>query len=683
MKLTKKILFVLLFLFQVALLNAQVTEDDMANALNIKSLRHPYLYFTDAEKPSILESKKHDPESGDIMNRMLAECNRLLYTPVEKTPPRRNYNPRFYSDGLFDQYISTYTSNAHTLAFVYQMTGDEKYAQKAFEFIEAVCDLEKWSYREHEFNIIYGRVWPMFVEDDQVVFSFDHRTGQLGHEIATVYDWLYPALSKRQRDRIRGALLEKVILPLRGNYEYFWDANCYRCNHLSMCMPMLGVTALSLLTEDPQLVDVIAEAYIRTVRHLDEFGIDGGWQESVSYYYGAMYHNTFFMETLKRATKGKYNLFEHPRVKNNPATFLLYGPTASFGDGSAGIFGSTSFLNKMIEETNDPTAAYYRNTFFRAGRNEFDIIWPRSDVKPVEPRIKSKHFRSIDWVVMGSNFVNEPETVIVSCKAGMNDDPHHGHMDCGQFVLNWQGEAFIKDHGAAFPYDEKYFDKERFDYIHVSSIGHNVVLVNGETQLCAKYKDQPWQEGIGGKVLTFRTGENRDYTLMDPTNAYPQNELKGWRRHIILEKPVITVILDEIKSNKGAEIETRFHPGTDTDINENFVLLNGRDGEMALISVVDTNFDIRSGRHAFLPLKKDASLQWIPYFGTVVNANNEKTIIATIILPVEDNNDAQEIVNSVTRTMDSSGNLSLSFIKDGTSYKYNFNNTKEGLVLQN
>ncbi len=449
-----------------------------------------------------------------------------------------------------------------------------------------------------------------------------------------------------------------------------------------MCMPLAGVTALSLLTEDPQIVDVVTEAYIRTARHLDEIGIDGGWQESVSYYNGAMHFNTFFMESLKRATKGKYNLFEHPKVKSNPATFLLYGTTALFGDGNPGIHGSTSLLNKLTEETNDATAAYYRNTFFRAGRDKFDIIWPRSNVKPVEPEDKSKHFRSIDWVIMGSGFINEPEKVIVACKAGMNDDPHHGHLECGQFVLDWRGQTFIKDHGAAFPYDEKYFDSERFDYIHVSSIGHNVVLVNGEVQLCAKYKDQPWQEGIGGKVLIFRTGDNRDYTLMDPTNSYPKNELKGWRRHIILEKPVITVLLDEIISKKGAEIETRFHPGTEIDIKDNFALLNGKNSIMALIPVVDTDFDIRSGRHAFLPIKKDAVLQRIPYFGTVVTAKKEKTIIATIILPVKDQNDAQEIVKSVKRTMDSSGNLSLSFTKDGTKYMYTFNDTKEGFILQ-
>ena len=365
-----------------------------------------------------------------------------------------------------------------------------------------------------------------------------------------------------------------------------------------------------LLTENPEFVDVITEAYNRMNRVYEHFGIDGGWQEGPGYWAYGMANSIYFMESLRRLTNGKYNLFEHPKMKRNPATFFLYGINTNFGDVSAGIKGTTWLLNKLTQETEDGLAAWYRKNFFGPGNNIFDIIWPRSRVKPVEPDQKSKHFRSIDWVVMQSDFF-DPEKVVVACKAGMNDDPHHGHLDVGQFIINWRGQACIKDLGNASPYDEKYFDNVRFDYPQVSSRGHNLVLVNGEYQICAKYKDQPWKEGIGGKMLEFRTSEDRDYTLMDPTNAFEKRELKSWRRHIILEKPVITVVLDEVKSKKGAEIETRFHSACETDIRNNYVLLKGSKGIMALIPVLDDKFTFRPGKHSFLPVKKDAKHKWI------------------------------------------------------------------------
>ncbi len=94
------------------------------------------------------------------MARLTAEANRLMYTPVEPQAPVEEKNTRYFSSGEYDRYYYSNRSNALTLAFVYQMTGDRKYAQKAFEFADAVCDLQTLVIRGHEFPIIYSRVWP-------------------------------------------------------------------------------------------------------------------------------------------------------------------------------------------------------------------------------------------------------------------------------------------------------------------------------------------------------------------------------------------------------------------------------------------------------------------------------------------------------------------------------------------
>ena len=182
-------------------------------------------------------------------------------------------------------------------------------------------------------------------------------------------------------------------------------------------------------------------------------------------------------------------------------------------------------------------------------------------------------------------------------------------------------------------------------------------------------------------VLEFRTGEVRDYTLMDPTNAYPKKEVKGWRRHIILEKPVITVILDEVKSEKNAEIETRFHTACSTEIGEGYVLLKGNKGTMALIPVTEGDYCFREGKNPFLPVQKNAAFQWIPYFGTVLHAKNEKTIVATLVMPVEEKTEALKIVESIERKIDDAGNMILSFKHNGNFYSYTFKETRDGLIL--
>jgi hypothetical protein len=661
---------------------ADITGDDVARLLPA-DLTHPYLFFTEEEKPAILARIEEDHESADIMARLLVEANRLMYTPVDMKAPAQQKNPRYWSDGSYNGYVGAYRKNVLTLAFVYQMTGEEKYAHKAYEFADALCDLHLWMYRAHEFPIIYSRVWPWsgLLNDDQVVFNYDIRTGDMATELGIAYDWLYTGLNKAQRDRIRGALLEKAILLARDHYDYHWWASSYKCNWCGICMTGLGVSSLALLTEDPSLVDVVAETYNRLGRMFEYLGVDGGWQEGRSYWAYGMRACIFFMEPMNRVSDSRHNLFQHERVRENPASFALYGLTGYFGDGSGGKVGSTHLINKLTTETGDTDAAWYRENMLGTGRDMFDILWPRPDVTPVEPTVVSKHFKSIDWAIMRTAF-DDPSTVTVACKAGYNDDPHHGHLDIGHFSIWWHDQFFVTDLGSGrYFYDEKYFNEERWQYPQASSAGHNVVFVDGELQLVAKHKDEPWEDGIGGDILEFRTSDTRDYTLMDPTNAYPGTHLRKWRRHIILDKPVVTVVLDEVVSARGAEIETRFHPGVDMEARDTFVLLEGDPGTMALITVSTTPVAYRPGRHAYLPVRRDANFDWIPYVGAVVTASAERTVLGTVVLPVEDADEATAVASSMHIEQDGNDGVVVSFAKDGGSFRYEFRMTGEGLVL--
>jgi len=185
---------------------------------------------------------------------------------------------------------------------------------------------------------------------------------------------------------------------------------------------------------------------------------------------------------------------------------------------------------------------------------------------------------------------------MVAGKAGMNDDPHHGHLDIGHFVVHWQNDYYIKDLGSA-GYDEKYFDDMRFDYPQASSVGHNVVFVNGEKQISGKLRKQPYNYEVGGDVEEFRSSEEQDYVRMNPTKAYPNKELKGWKRHVVLEKPEITVVVDEVSAAPGSEIEVRFHPGVDFKVQEGLVLLEGGGGKMALIPLSKEEVTVQAGKH--------------------------------------------------------------------------------------
>ena len=226
---------------------------------------------------------------------------------------------------------------------------------------------------------------------------------------------------------------------------------------------------------------------------------------------------------------------------------------------------------------------------------------------------------------MRSDF-SDPENTIIACKAGYNDDPHHGHLDCGNFILVWRGEQFISELGRG-SYDEGYFQETRWDVPHASSEGHNVVFVNGAGQESAKHKDRPWQSGIGGEILDFRNVTSTGImSSWNPTGAYPGTALGKWRRHIILDKPSVTVVLDEIAASPGSGIEIRFHSeATAYVLGEGFVFLDGEEGDMAIIPVAGVDhYAFRDGVHRFVEAQgltaKLGTPREEPYFGIVFEA---------------------------------------------------------------
>lgn len=592
---------------------------------------HPYLIFDNNDKQKILERIKTVQSDKEIFDKILWEGRKYLFAPEDLNVPEKNIHTRFFGEDVYRKYLSWHSDGALTLAFLYQMTGDEQYAKKAFEYADKLCALDSWINRAHYFEIIYPRVWPYNVKDDQVVFTFDITSSGYAQKLALVYDWIFPAISKAQHDRIRSALLEKVITAVRGSYEYHWWASASKCNWSAICHSGVGLSALALLNEDPQLTDVIAKSYEGVWNVYDNLGANGGWQEGRGYWAFAMDQSVFFDEALKRATTGKVNLFSHPKVVAHPCDFALFGLTAAFGDGGGEPVGNSSMINKLIAETKSTDAAFYRKEFVKSSDGIFDLIWPVPNIESKVPTEFSRHFTGIDWVLMRKNF--DAGNITIACKAGMNDDPHHGHLDCGTFNLSWMGQTFIGELKGA-GYDERYFGELRWEYPKAGSKGHNLVMVNGEEQVEAKYKDQPWKEGVGGKILEFKTNKSWDYVKIDPTNAYPGKELKHWNRSIILDKENnFVIVFEKVNCEKGAEIEVRFQPGVEFSVDNGNVLLKGEKAEIEVITFGNSASSIKTGRIPKISLMKSETSGWYNYFGNITRARSGDNFTGSVFVP--------------------------------------------------
>jgi Heparinase II/III-like protein len=712
-----KIFFVLFFLITLSL-KAQIagegeelspanpvaipiTENELIKSIPVHELEHPYLFFNNQDKQAIINRLKNEPESEHIFAAIIAEGHRFLHVPIQDPEPPHPKHNRYLGEDPASQYEDDIMQGAVTLAFLYQMTGDTTYANKAVEFAMDIADWPTWVDPAHRFDVIYSRVWPFNVPDDRVVFSYGEIATHKALALSIAYDWIYPVLSRTERDKIRNGLMEKVITNVRNNYKYFWWSTAYKCNWSVLCYSSMGVAALSLLKDNPELLDVVAEVHNRIDTTFSYIGKDGGWEEGRNYYAYMMSEGVYFMDALKRLTNGKQNMFKDKNVADHPIDFQLYGLTANFEDGGGSPVGPTYSVNKLVEETGNNSGAWYREKYLHSDFNVFEAIWPKPDVKPIEPEQKSKLFRTVNWAILRSSF-RDSSTVTVACKAGYNDDPHHGHLDCGQYAVTWYNVPFIRDLGNGV-YDELYFGEDKYDYPYASSLGHNLIFVNGEKQITAKKKNTPWLNGIGGRILEYKAGPKLDYVLMDPTHAYPNKQLIKWRRNVILEKPVTTVVFDEVESEPGAEITARIHPGVGVEVSrrehssrfapvpngkyeimKNYVMLSDqRHHNMAVIPLVlDNDFKLVEGTDPFVPVTKDSRLTGIPYIEAATQAKTNSTFIATIIVPVKDQNDADKVVKSAKINQIDPANIHISVNTDAGNFSWTFLKGQGGYVLK-
>jgi len=632
--------------------------------------KHPYLLFDEAEKASIKSRLVTDQTSQEIWEKIRLEGLRHLNATFEPSAPLRDPHPRFIGQDDYLNYMTEHSKVALELAFIYQMTGDERFAKKAYDYADRLCALDSWVQSAHRYEVIATRVWPYGAKDDQVVFTYDITTAGISRDLSLVYDWTYSALTKDERNRIRSGLLEKSITRVRGSYEYFWWNTASRCNWSGICHSGLGLAALALLDEDPNLSDVLAHSCEAVKNLLDHVDPQGGWQEGRGYWAYGFGESSIFIEAMKRASGGKINLFTHPALKDHPADFALYGLTAAFGDGTGQVVGSSSFINKLTEESKNGEAAYYSKTFVHQSESVYDLIWPKTTVTPLVPEEGSKLFSGINWAVLRKDFT--PNSLTIACKAGYNDDPHHGHLDCGTFNLTYRGTTYIGEVERT-PYDEQYFGALRWEHLEAKTEAHNVLLVDNEEQLCAKLKDEPWKQDIGGKITQFHADAAWAYLEMDPTHAYPGQSLKQWHRYIALDKAHnIAVLVDTVDAAPGSKIDLKFHPGVNFSIGKANVLFRGgnsvapapargrnrksqseakpthqfytpesddrpterTNADFQMQTFGTTELTLVQGRQADVPMTLKDQAIWVPYYSVKATAKEATTVIVSLFSPL-------------------------------------------------
>ena len=519
---------------------------------------HPRLYARSEDFAGVRELIKTDPDAqswwGPIKKRADAA--------IDAAPYRWELR-----DGMRLLYVSNdVTARVQTLAFAYQVTQDEIYAQRAYLELKTVCEYPNWTV-DHFLDL-----------------------GQMLHGVAVGYDWIYEWMNDEQREIIKNGIVNLGLNRLKFSYDDFWTGKALNptANPASWWTrteanwnpwvnsgAILG--ALVVGDEEPELSGYILRSALSSLELcLDALAPDGGSVEGIGYGEGATKNFTLAMAALDTACGTDYGYFNAPGYADF-AYFLnfMVGPVTAFNYHDSGnntrLYFSNSFY--VANKNNDYPMAKLRLMAIRNGNTTaslFDLLWykPGEYESADTSASLDKYFRKVETGSMRSSYEDE-NAIWLGFHGGANY-VSHAHLDSGQFVLDAMGLNWALDLGtemltyeATKRYDDAWLLYRR------APMGHNTLQIN----LNSEYGQLVDSEST---ITKFESKTGGAFAVLDMSQAYSHVASSIRRGFMLTDSRKRVVIQDEILLKAKSDIWWFMHTLADIDVSE--------DGKTAILT---------------------------------------------------------------------------------------------------
>ena len=561
----------------------------------IVSSAHPRLYFTDADIPAIKLAIQRDP----VLDHQFAELRRegekaLIEPPADYV---RDTEKALIQSRLVLARVST-------LAGLYRLTGEERFAKRAVEEMRAAAAFPDWHSED-------------FLPDAELI-----------NALSVGYDWLYRYLTLEERKVISTAILAKGLKPAEQAYQHNGDWTHTESNHNIVGNGGVAVGAVTLGDEEPKLSRELITATRRSLpTSLGQYEPDGAWPEGPIYWDYATRYATYYMASLGA---GNEEVSRSPGLAST-GLFRIHstGPTKktfNFGDAEEAVHPAP-FMYWFAREFNKPIYAAHEEYVSPNDTTIFGLIW-RSRLPGVESfeSIASKKlptsaiFRGSELAFMRSDW--SANATWVGFKGGTNKGTHR-HLDLGSFVLDALGERWALDLGPDdYGLPGYNGSDQRWSYYRCQTEGHNTLTING-----------PNQEFEGdARLVGFHSDPQRTYAVVDLTNAYThaRSILRGIE--LLNGNQVLTV--DEVTMSSPARITWNFHTPAKVALQGASATLvqNGKSMRLQILEPAGAMFDVASATAPPPQQQNKGVSNLIIKLPSLV----EKTRIAVLCTPTEE-----------------------------------------------
>jgi hypothetical protein len=436
------------------------------------------------------------------------------------------------------------------LSYVYRITHDDKYAERARRELIAVCKFDDWN-PSHFLDV-----------------------AEMTTAVSIGYDWLYEKLSPDERRLIEEAIVKKGLEPsFDKQYNWFLEASN---NWNQVCNAGMTYGALAVWDKHEQLSRKIINRALSTIHlPMDQYKPVGGYPEGYGYWnYGTSY-NVMFLSAIEKVFHEDFGLSTLPGFMNTPA--FIENMTGNSGRcfnwadcRLTGTLKPTMFW--FAQRNNDPSILWMEKKYLmEADYSRFTaerllpnvMIWgTRSSINKVTA--PKKNF----WVGQGASPVASMRTswnedgIYLGFKAGSPSTPH-GHMDVGSFVMESDGIRWASDLGMQ-NYETleskgmdiwgKTQDATRWTIFRINSYSHNILTVDSLQQRVTGH----------ASIDKFSDKPEFSYAISDLTSVY-EGQLAAVKRGVGIKDGKYVVVRDEYTA-LGKPVTIRWAMLTSADV---------------------------------------------------------------------------------------------------------------------